>query len=115
MKSKKYGVSEHQTTKLEEIAKAIEGPDDPQGIYKGDPAKLTMLRNIRWGRLTDQDRGVRLEEARAALENLKLLSPKMFERANELEVKYKKQLKSFEVVGFCALTYQAIIQAALDV
>jgi hypothetical protein len=58
-------------TPIEKAARAIEGPHDPQGIYRNNPDRLAELRAFRWGQLSAQDRGVRLTEARAAIEALR--------------------------------------------
>ena len=46
------------------VAQAIEGPHIGKFI---DREHLQRLRDIKWGNLTDQDRAVRLMEARAAI------------------------------------------------
>lgn len=49
------------------VAKAIEGPWDPQGFYVNDPKKLAELREYRWNMLSSQDKGVRKQEALSAI------------------------------------------------
>ncbi len=49
------------------VAKAINGPNDDQGIYQNDPSKLAMLREVRWGHLTEQEKGERLQDAQSAI------------------------------------------------
>ena len=52
--------------------------------------------------------------ARAAVEAMRKPSPLMYTTANDMEVNYKRQLKSFDVFGFCGLTYVAMIDAILN-
>ncbi len=53
---------------LTDIARAIEGPHRP--VPEGSRFTLEELRDVRWNRLTEQERGARLNEAQAVLDML---------------------------------------------
>ncbi len=49
---------------------------------------------------------------RAVIRAMREPTPEMYDRANRIESKSKSDLKSFDVTGFCALAYIAMIDAA---
>lgn len=60
-------MANYSLKQIEHVARAINGPRDLSGVYSKRPERLDELRVCRWSWLTEQDRGVRLEEARAAV------------------------------------------------
>ena len=85
-------------TKLEEIERAMF-----HAYYDGNPTAAFDARAPWFSRLT-----------RAAVEAMREPNPLMYTIANDMEVNYRRQLKSFDVFGFCGLTYVAMIDAILN-
>lgn len=53
------------------------------------------------------------DDARAAIAAMREPTAAQFAIANALEAKFKQDLKNFDVTGFCALIYQAMIDEVL--
>lgn len=62
---------------IEEIAKAIEGPYLAKHIGWD---KLLELRDVKWDRLSAQEKGVKLSEARSVATTLKRISHSLHDR-----------------------------------
>lgn len=66
-----------------------------------------------WEALSNDEQRQLCDFMRFAIAAMREPTEVMYDIAKQLEAKYKHDLKSFEVTGFCALVYQAMIDAAL--
>lgn len=67
-----------------------------------------------WDALMPGIREIWLSNTDAALDALQYPTEEMIAFANTQEAKHKRDLKSFDVTGFCLLVYQSLIRAAKD-
>lgn len=93
---------------VERVARAICRAEHIQihGEYIWRPGELDNKVDAYWPKA--------INSAHAAIKALHIPTESMFAIANRLEADYKSQLKSFEVTGFCAHIYQAMIDVALE-